>query len=200
MDFSDIYTSFSSAILQTTLTEWMAVLTAIIYVVLASKQNKLCWLFGNLSVVLYTIICYENKLYVEIVLQVFYFTLGIFGWINWSKNIHLNIYKLKFKKLIKYLLIPIPFWITMSILFSRYTQASQPILDSLITVYSILATWMTAKNYIENWLIWIVVNALAIFLYFNRALYLSSALYLLYCFIATYGYLGWKKRQQLLCE
>jgi nicotinamide mononucleotide transporter len=81
---------------------------------------------------------------------------------------------------------------------SHYTNNSLPYLDAGVTILSFLATWMAARKYIENWLLWLVADPLAVVLYsvkyYPAALWwLYPALFLVYSVMAVYGYRLWKK-------
>ena len=73
-----------------------------------------------------------------------------------------------------------------------------PFTDSLVACVGLIATWMVARVYLENWLYWIVVDAVSVFLFFTQGLVLSSLLFVMYLVIATIGYFNWlaKSRRQ----
>ena len=178
------------------LLEFVAVILGIIYVVLAAKNKISCWIFGILgsllSIVLFVIYA---KLYAEAVLYIFYVLAGIYGWINWKnqKN-EAEVYQ---KKITTHLII-IAIGIGLSIglyfvLISFFKEAERPIIDSFTTIFSFIATYLTTKKWIENWIYWIVIDAVTTYLYFSRGLEIYALLMLAYSFIAVYGYLQWKK-------
>jgi nicotinamide mononucleotide transporter len=77
-------------------------------------------------------------------------------------------------------------------LLARNTSAAWPYLDSFTTWASILTTYMVAKKILENWIYWLVIDSLSIFLYLQRDLYLYSLLFLIYLVIVVFGYLNWR--------
>ena len=74
-----------------------------------------------------------------------------------------------------------------------FPKAQRPLIDSFTTVFSFIATYLTAKKWIENWLYWIVIDAVTVYLYFSRGLNIYALLMLAYSVIAIFGYLEWKK-------
>jgi nicotinamide mononucleotide transporter len=72
-----------------------------------------------------------------------------------------------------------------------------PIVDSFTTVFSIIATYMITKKVLENWLYWIVIDAVSIYLYLSRDLHLTSFLFMLYAIIAIFGYFSWLKKMKV---
>jgi nicotinamide mononucleotide transporter len=80
--------------------------------------------------------------------------------------------------------------------FTIYTSSKMPIIDSFTTVFSVIATYMLTKKIIENWLYWVVIDILSIYLYFNRELHLTSLLFILYSIIAIFGYYSWLRHSK----
>ena len=177
------------------LIEFIAVLFSIIYVILAAKQNIWCWSASFISVLIYIYICYNAQLYPETGLQIFYLFMAGYGYYSWGKSD----YKLKVKqwnvsKHLFIILIGSIFTFLMGFYFATYTAAKMPIIDSFTTVFAIIATYMVTKKILENWLYWIVIDAVSVHLYLNRELHLTSLLFMLYTIIAIYGYLSWVKK------
>ncbi len=175
-----------------TMIENIAVLFSIMYVVLAAKQNIWCWFFAVISTTLYMHICFTSQLLAETGLQFFYLLMAFYGYYNWNKsetkskiiqwstNQHLLIILLG-----GFLTFIMGFYLTI------YTPAKMPIIDSFTTVFSIIATYMITKKVLENWLYWIVIDIVSIYLYFTRDLQLTSLLFIIYTTIAIFGYFSW---------
>ena len=174
--------------------ESIAVCFSIIYVILAARENIWCWLSAAISVSIYTYICFNSKLYAETGLQLFYLIMALYGYYNWSnKN---QSVKIKEWSMYTHLLIIILGGILtflMGFYFATYTDAKMPILDSFTTVFSIFATYMITKKIVGNWLYWIVINIVSVYLYFYRDLNLTALLFVAYTVIAVFGYLNWLK-------
>ena len=176
--------------------ESIAVLFSILYVVLAVKENIWCWGAALISVSLYIYICFSAQLYPETGLQVFYFIMAIIGYYMWNKE---NKEEIKEWSEIKHLLIILLGAILtffMGFYFSTYTNSKMPIIDSFTTVFSIIATYMVIKKVLGNWLYWIVIDAVSVYLYFNRDLHLTSLLFIAYTIIAIFGYFSWMKKMK----
>ena len=78
-------------------------------------------------------------------------------------------------------------------LMSRHTQAAFPYLDAFVTVSSVVTTYMVARKLLENWLYWIVVDGLALYLYWQRELYLFVGLFALYLVLVVIGLIRWHR-------
>ena len=179
--------------------ESTAVFFSVLYVILAIKENVWCWWAAAISVILYIYICYTAQLYPETGLQFFYLIMAIYGYYQWNKNdSSLKIQQWTITKHLFILLLGALLTFLMGFYFSIYTNAAMPLVDSFTTVFSVFATYMVTKKVIENWLYWIVIDAVSVYLYFSRDLHLTSLLFLVYTIIAIFGYFAWIKRNNEL--
>lgn len=179
-----------------TLIEIAAVALAVLYLMLASVQNRWCWAAGIASSLLYTYVCFSVNLLIESGLQVFYVIMGIAGWLNWSHNKNTGDFKPRNwtrPEAILFMLACGSTSVATGFLFSQYTQTSQPWLDACISVFSIGCTLLVVKKIIQNWPVWIIIDLAAAYLYEQRELRLSAMLYLLYSMMAIFGWIRWKK-------
>ena len=195
----DILQIISKLTFNWSITESTAVFFSILYVILALKENVWCWGAAAISVILYIYICYTAQLYPETGLQFFYLLMAIYGYYQWNKNDStLKIQQWTITKHLLTLLLGALLTFLMGFYFSIYTNAAMPLVDSFTTVFSVFATYMVTKKVIENWLYWIVIDAVSVYLYFSRDLQLTSLLFLAYTIIAIFGYLSWLKRSNEL--
>ena len=190
-----VYQQFLKAIIQTSIWEWFAVATAILYVILATKRLILCWIFALISSALYVYICFISKLYIETFLQVFYFGMGVLGWILWKKSstenneiktwgIRLNLINIILSGILT---------LGLGYFFKLNTDQVSPFLDAFVTSFALSATLMITKKVHEGWVYFIVVDLVSIYLYASRELYLTSFLSIVYTIIAIFGWLAWLK-------
>ena len=174
--------------------ETVAVIFSLLYVYLAAHQNNLCWLAAVISVSLYIYICFNAKLYAETVLQVFYFLMAIYGFYSWKKNnsqLQISTWPIKKHLFIIFLGTILTFF--LGFIFSNYTDAEMPLVDSFTTVFSVFATYMVVKKILSNWLYFIIIDIISTYLYFSRDLHLTSLLFLLYALIAVAGFIKWNR-------
>jgi nicotinamide mononucleotide transporter len=177
--------------------EITAVIFAILYLILAVKQNILCWIAGIISSVLYFFIMQKAGLYMEAYLQVFYVVMGIYGWSQWSASnasnpsFIVNTWS-KYQHMIAISII-LALSLLSGFLLERYTDAALPFLDALVSWGAVVATYMVAKKLLENWIYWFVIDATSIFLFIERGLWLSALLFATYLVIIFFGYQSWNK-------
>ena len=177
--------------------EITAVIFAILYLILAVKQNILSWIAGIISSVLYFFIMQKAELYMEAYLQVFYVVMGIYGWSQWSASnasnpsFIVNTWS-KYQHMIAISII-LALSLLSGFLLERYTDAALPFLDALVSWGAVVATYMVAKKLLENWIYWFVIDATSIFLFIERGLWLSAVLFATYLVIIFFGYQSWNK-------
>ena len=179
--------------------ESTAVFFSILYVILAVKESVWCWGAAVISVILYIYICYTEQLYPETGLQVFYLLMALYGYHQWNKNDSaLKIQQWKTTRHLLILLLGALLTFLMGFYFTIYTNAAMPLVDSFTTVFSVFTTYMVTKKVLRNWLYWIVIDIVSVYLYFSRDLPLTSFLFIVYTVIAIFGYFSWIKRNNEL--
>lgn len=164
------------------------------------KQNVWYWLVSIIMVSMYVYIYIDAKLYADMSLQVYYLVISFYGWYMWLfgnktnlKHSELHVSQVS-KKLIWVLvflgifLFFIIVWVLMT-----YTNSDLPYWDSFTTALSFVATWMLARKILENWLIWIIVDAVSVGIYIYKDLYPTAVLFLFLTILAFVGYIQWKK-------
>ena len=177
--------------------ETVAVVLAIAYLLLAIKESSLCWYAAFFSTAIYVWIFGDVSLYMESALNVYYMAMAVYGWYQWqfggTQNNRLSISRWNRSQHINaILLIAIASLVSGYILATR-TDSRLPYLDSFTTWAALLTTVMVARKVIDNWLYWIVINSASIYLYWDRELYQTVALLMLYIVLSIIGYRFWLK-------
>ena len=170
---------------------------AIAYLLLALKQNKLCWFAWIASSILYLYVMYQAGLYMESLLQVFYLCMGFYGLSQWSKTINNNQNTYVDQWSIGNHIFAISLVIVLSFLsgtlLSNFSNAAIPFIDAFTTWGAIVASYMVAKKILENWIYWFVIDFISVFIFASRGLYFTSALFVTYLVIIYFGYKSWSK-------
>ena len=177
--------------------ETLAVFLGIGYLLLAMRESSLCWYCAFLSTALYVWIFGDVSLYMESALNVYYMAMAIYGWLQWQRGgadkSGVNIIRWTARQHILGVAIILAASVTSGYLLSSNTAAKLPYLDSFTTWGSVFTTIMVAQKVLENWLYWIVINSVSIYLYIDRGLDQTAAMFFLYLVLATIGFLTWKK-------
>ncbi len=177
-----------------------AALLGLGYTLLAVRRNLLCWLSAFASVSIYTVIFVKAALYMQSALHVFYLVVAVYGFIEWRRGRtaggELVIRSWGSAEHFAAALFVLGTAAINGWLLDRYTNASAPFLDAFVTWGSVVATWMAARRVIENWLYWLVIDALAAYLYFTQALWPTTLLYVIYLGVVVQGYVVWRRAQR----
>tara|TARA_Y100001970_G_scaffold145395_1_gene178528 strand:+ start:1783 stop:2376 length:594 start_codon:yes stop_codon:yes gene_type:complete len=175
--------------------EIFAVIFALLYLFLAMKQNIACWYAAFISTLIYIIIYWDVSLYMESLLNFYYLLMAIYGWINWNKKSQIDknyVISWSYQNHIAVILL-ILILTFISGFYLQNTDAVYPHLDSFTTWASVITTFMVAQKILSNWIFWIIINSIAIFLNFDRELYLTVILLMIYQVMSVYGYYQWRK-------
>ncbi len=175
--------------------QWLAVLFNVLYVILAARSSIWCWAFGFVGVGLLFFIYVDARLYSDASLQIFYAAMAIYGFWSWR---HLSQQEHRVRRMPgrQHAILGVIGILGAWALGTFWTQfgAALPYIDALTTSFSILATYMVARRYLSNWLYWIVIDLVCVWVYLVRDLPLIAALFFVYSILAVYGYLRWKKQ------
>ena len=182
--------------------ELSAVIFGIFYVVLAARASVWCWVFGIISCSLWAYATYTlYDLYIDALLQVFYVVMGFFGIWQWmkggKKGQNLPIGKMPWRQHLFIILGGLVISYFIAGVFSEFTPAAATGWDSLTTVFSVIATVLTVRKVLENWIYWIITDLIYVGLYFSRGSSLFTGLMVIYTVIAVIGWLEWRRQYAL---
>jgi nicotinamide mononucleotide transporter len=187
----------------TSLSEAIGAALGLAYLLLAVRRNLLCWLCAFLSTAIYLVLFAQASLYMQSLLQVFYLVMAVVGFIDWKRGRSEDAGVLiRTWRVSQHALAAVAVMLATLLngwFLATQTDAAAPYLDSFVTWGSVVTTWMVARRVLENWLYWIVVDALAAYLYFTQGLLLTTALFVIYLGIVVRGYWVWRRehREQL---
>lgn len=178
--------------------ETLAVILAIIYLFLAIKENSLCWYFVFLSAAIYIWIFINSGLYMASLINAYYALMSIYGLYQWRKGgdrqLGLPIKCLSSSHHIFIVISVIGLSLIIGYFLESYTDSKLPYLDSFAALSSAVTTVMVARKILENWLYWIAIDAVSIYLYLSQDLYQTAILFVLYMILSIMGYYEWRKR------
>jgi nicotinamide mononucleotide transporter len=192
--------------------EVVAVILGVAYLVLAMRQNILCWYAAFGSTAIFSWLFWDVSLVMESGLNVYYLIMAVYGWWVWRGNAQQN--QVNSSEVIK--AVEIKSWslsrhalIIVSIVLislatgyglEKNTGAALPYLDSFTTWGAVITTYMVAQKVLENWLYWLVIDTVAIYLYIDRELYLTALLMAVYVVLAVLGWFMWLKEYKQQAE
>lgn len=180
--------------------EILAATLAIVYLLLALKQDIRCWIAWIISSLMYLFVMLYAGLLMESALQIFYVGMGIYGWMQWDKRSaqdKLSIRRWNKKQHFYAIGSLLCIVVISGYLISLNSNAVAPYIDSFTTWGAILATFMVARKVLENWIYWFVIDFVSVFLFLSRELYPTAVLFVIYLVIIVFGYRTWLKAMRL---
>jgi nicotinamide mononucleotide transporter len=178
--------------------EMLAVFLSVTYLILAIKQDLWCWVAAFFSTLIYSILFFDAALLMDSALNIFYLIMAIYGWYSWKygnfkiKDKELDINSYGIIKNLKIISILIIISFVLGYFMANYTKADFAYLDTFTTVFAVFATYMLTKKVLENWLYWVVIDAVSIYIYINKGFYLTAVLFAIYTILALIAYRQWK--------
>ena len=185
--------------------ELAAVLLAVTYLLLAARNNRFCWIAAFFSSIIFVAVLWQANLFMDTLLNAYYIIMAVYGWLCWSavkspegraSNVEETSANQIANKPAQFHLLSILLIILLSLvsgyLLGRYTEAAYPYLDSLTTWSALFATWLLAQRILENWLYWLAIDTLSIYLYYQKGLHFTVILFVIYVIVAAYAYLHWR--------
>ena len=178
-----------------------ASVTGMLSVILVAKGKISNYYFGIINVVIYGFISYNSKYYGEAMLNILYFLpMQIIGFMMWRRN-NLNIDESKEVKAERMTAKEIILWSVLSgiavivygIILKKLNN-TLPMADSFTTVLSVTAMILMVKRYIEQWIVWIMIDIVAIYMWlFIKSDYNITIMWIAYLVNAVYGLYNWAK-------
>ena len=195
------FTEFLTGFLGASTIEIIASISGLLCVYLLIKRNIWCWFFGFIQVTLFSYVFFHAKLYSDTGLHIIYMFLQIYGWWNWQHNRGrdqaLIIEKGNTISLCIWFSVALIGTLLLGTLTSQFTDASFAYADAFTTCASLVAQFLLTRRYLYNWLFWIIVDVVAIYIYFQKGLLPTSTLYAVFLVMSVVGYLSWLKQTHL---
>ncbi|MDE6369218.1 MAG: nicotinamide riboside transporter PnuC [Muribaculaceae bacterium] len=167
------------------------------YLYFEYHANRLVWLMSVIMPMISLFIYYNKGIYADFAINIYYLAIAIYVYVAWT-------FGLKRKKSVPLAIshMPLKYYFfaigALVAIFSflawglvNFTDSTVPYWDAFTTALSIVAMWMLARKYAEQWLAWFIVDAVCVGLYFYKGIYFYSVLYTVYMVIALFGYRKW---------
>ena len=180
------------------LIELIAVSFGIASVIFAKNENILVFPTGIISTILYIIICYKFILYGDMLINIYYTFMSLYGWYVWSFKVsgeNVVITTSKKDDVAKSIFIFLSTIVIISYIYVYFDRMRNmtDYLDTFTSAIFFTAMWLMANKKIEHWIFWIIGNLISIPLYFVKGLGFSSIQFTIFLILAIIGYREWKK-------
>ena len=176
--------------------ELTAVILAVAYLVLAIRQNIWCWFCAAVSTAIYVYLFFQANLYMESLLNAFYFAMAIYGWTVWQRgkaaaDLPVSVWPAQVHLYAASIIICCT--AASGFLLANFTDAAYPYVDSATTFAAIWATFLVARKVLENWWYWLVIDAVSVFIYWTRGLEATAMLFIVYIVLIPIGLAAWTR-------
>ena len=177
--------------------EWIAVVLALAYLMLAVRQHIACWMFAATSSAVFLWLFARAGLVMQATLQVFYIAMAAYGWYSWRGGAAeaQSSRPVTTWPPVRHLAAIAAIVVVSAVngaLSSHDSPAVVRYLDALTAWGSVFATWLVARKVLENWLYWIALDLTAAGLYWSQDLIATALLFVLYSGIAVQGFRSWR--------
>lgn len=189
---------------------WLDITTTILglaYILLEYKASLWLWLVGFVMQVMDIVLYYQKGLYADCGMEFYYIAMTVYGvWVwkfgkkrNQAPKEVLPVTHFKKSLVLPWTVATLAIW---AILWYWLTLVGStvPVADAFTTALSFVGVWALARKYLEQWLIWIVVDVVTCVLYFYKDIPFKASLYGLYVIIAVFGYLKWKRSMKAVAD
>lgn len=193
--FATAFTAWGSP---TTWLEVAAFVLSLWMVACNIRQIHWGWPLAIVSSLLYFALFWRSKLYGDAALQIFFVVIAGWGWKQWlrgsiSTAAALPVSRLSRAGTIKVIALSALLWPATGLFLLKFTDTDVPWWDAFPTSLSIVAQVLLGRKYIENWLMWIVVNAVSVGLFAYKGLWLTVLLYTLFIVLSVVGWRAWAR-------
>ena len=199
----EIYNQFIQEIKNTSLLEFIAVVSGIASVWYSRAENILVYPIGLINTIIYILISVKGSLFGEASVNLYYTIMSIYGWILWAKKNQQqqHVVKITFsssKEWIRELLFFATFYIviffSLSYLKKNFSSGAIPWADAFASSTAFTGMWLMAKKKVESWYWWIATNIASIPLYFVKHYAFTSVYYLILLVLAVMGLFSWQQK------
>ncbi|MGB0373267.1 MAG: nicotinamide riboside transporter PnuC [Opitutales bacterium] len=180
--------------------EYIAVIASVAYVILAAAKSIWCWPMAFVSSAIYVAIMWNLNLYQDAYLYAYYTIMAVYGLWTWARppkseeaetqaELPISVWSWKIHLIAGVIVSAIA--LSLGYYFDNYTDADFPFWDSFTTWFALFATFLVTRKVLENWIYWIVLDAIWAVIYFKKGIPATSGLMIFYTGFAIYGFINW---------
>ena len=164
---------------------------------LAIREIPWCWPIGIANASLFLIVYTDARIYGAAGLQAVYVVVSIYGWYEWrhggAGHGRLAVSRTPARWAAALAVSGVAASLALGLVLKHRTDDPLPFVDAAVTVFSLVAQWMATRKWLENWLVWMVLNVANVAICVSQALYPMSALYAFFLVLAVFGFREWRR-------
>lgn len=177
-------------------------LVGLVYLYLEYRASIWLWLASIVMPAVDMVLYYQAGLYADFGMAIYYCLAAVYGFVVWKLGMgkkgkaEMPITHFKTSYIIPALLVLLAIWGVIWWYLSHYTNSTVPVTDAFTTALSIVALWALARKYAEQWLLWLVVDAICCVLYVYKGIPFKACIYGIYTVVAVFGYRKWLRMME----
>lgn len=171
----------------------------LLYLWLEYRANIWLWVVGAIMPMVHGVLYLTSGIYADAAMQLYYVLAGLYGFVVWRLGVTRNTKVIAIQHTPTRWIAPLVvvyavLHVVMYFVLTEFTDSRVPFFDSMSTALSIVAMWMLSRKLVEQWLVWLVVDAISVGLYLYKGIPITAMLYTLYCALALAGYMRWRRQ------
>ena len=177
--------------------EVLGFVTGLCYLWYEYHASARLWIFSIIMPMIGMVLYFNKGIYADFAINIYYFLIAIYGYVAWTFNFAKKqkeerpIARINPRAAVACAVVAAILWLGISYVLRNFTDSTVPYVDAFTTSLSIVAMWMLARKYAEQWLVWIVVDAVSAGLYLYKGIPFYCVLYAIYTVVAYFGYRRW---------
>ena len=193
---------------------WLDITTAALglaYILFEYRASVWMWAVGAVMQLLGIVLYYQKGLYADCGMEFYYLAMTAYGFWRWTHasataalvtvpegspkgSVPVPITHIPIRLAVLWMAIFLILWLAIWWLLTTFTDSTVPVADAFTTALSLVGIWALAHKYLEQWLVWIAVDVVTCWLYFQKDIPFKASLYGLYVLIAIAGFFRWRKQ------
>lgn len=181
---------------------WLELVAAVLALVMVGcnmRELHWGWPLAIVSSLLYVGVFAQQRIYGDAGLQVFFAVVAFWGWFQWLRGRRadgqaLAVARLSPSGALGAVLATAALWPAVALFLMRFTNSDVPWRDGFVTGASLVGQYLLGRKFIENWIVWLVVNLVSVGLFVHKGLWLTTALYAVFAVLSLAGWLAWRAR------
>jgi nicotinamide mononucleotide transporter len=191
---------------------WLDITTTVLglaYILLEYRASVWMWVVGAAMQLLGIVLYYQKGLYADCGMEFYYLAVTAYGFWKWNKKntetLELSENSLNAENALpirhfpkhqvaEWVAATLVIWLAIYQVLIHFTNSTVPVADAFTTALSIVGIWALAHKYLEQWFVWIVVDVVTCWLYWQKDIPFKASLYALYVVIAVFGFFRWRRQ------
>lgn len=168
----------------------------LVYIWLEYCANRWFWLAGIVMPAVYIYVYLHEGVYANAGINAYFVVAGIWGMVAWKRGSggeEKRVTRMPGRVWLPAMAVGAALTVVIAWVLIRFTDSPVPWGDAVTTGYSVVGLWMLARKWADQWLVWIVVDAIYFAMYGWMGLWPTAVMYGVFSVVAVFGFFKWKR-------